>query len=93
LAEGLARAVELLSAEVHAMPVLAGDVEPFVRFVIQIAVAALSLRPTCCATSASWRPASGGRLGPDRIAEARPGPAWWPGPGRSVSQCAISPRD
>jgi hypothetical protein len=42
-AEGLARAVELLSVKLHAMPSPAGDVEPFVRFVLQIAVAALSL--------------------------------------------------
>ena len=45
LAEGLARAVELLSAKVHAMLSSADDVEPFVRFVVQIAVAALSLLP------------------------------------------------
>jgi hypothetical protein len=44
-AEGLALAVELLAARVHAMPTPGDDPEPLVRFLVTIGVSALGLLP------------------------------------------------
>ena len=92
-AEGLARAVELLSAKVHAMPSPAGDVEPFAWFVVQIAVGALSLLPDRGAGllrdlgELAARERRPGRAGSPR---PRVRPAWWPGRLAGIAMCYIT---